>query len=212
VALRRPGLRPSITAAVLVLAISLLGLTLGGGFRRAGGVEGATATAPDAAATDPSASSSDPLVAAGTAPVPTPRPVGTRTLQSPGVTQQPGPLDTAAPTPTPTLGPTATPTLPATQTPPTPTPTPTPRPTPTPTPTPAPTPTPTPTPLPTPACLTVPDLVGLTVESARSAWTAAGFTGSFSPSTGPPKKHVLTQDQTPGSCMPPSTKIVVTYG
>jgi outer membrane biosynthesis protein TonB len=213
-AARRPGLRTSITAAVLVLAVSLIGLTLGGGFQRSGGVEGATATAPDAATSDPSASSSEPLFAAGTAPVPTPSPVGAGTVQPSEATARPGPLDTAAPTATPTRGPTATPTLPATQTPPTPTPTPTPRPTTTPTQTPAPTPTPTPTPAPTPTpvCLTVPDLVGLTVENARVAWTAAGFTGSFTPSTGSPKKHVLTQDQAPGSCMPPSTKIVVTYG
>ena len=41
ISLGRPGLRPSLAAAILVVAISLLALTLGGGFRPAGGVNGA---------------------------------------------------------------------------------------------------------------------------------------------------------------------------
>jgi len=62
---------------------------------------------------------------------------------------------------------------------PTPTPVPTPVPTPTPTPGPGPTPTPEPTPTPTPAPCTVPQMTGLTVAAARTAWLSAGFTGAF---------------------------------
>ena len=39
-------------------------------------------------------------------------------------------------------------------------------------------------PPPTSNCRTIPPLVGLSVAGARLAWTAAGFTGSFSPPTG----------------------------
>jgi Flp pilus assembly protein TadG len=81
-----------------------------------------------------------------------------------------GPVLTAAPIPTPTPSPA-----------PTPTPSPTPAPTPTPTGTPGPTPTPTPTPSPTatpiPTCV-VPQLTGLTVAAATTAWSGAGFTGA----------------------------------
>jgi len=99
--------------------------------------------------------------------------------------------------PAPTPGPT-----------PTPTPTATPGPTPTPTPTPGPTPTPTPTP-----CFTVPDLVNpspTTVAQARSEWTAAGFTGSFSPN-GQNNRIVLGQNPAAGSCLPANTAMTVTH-
>ncbi len=85
------------------------------------------------------------------------------------------------------------------------------RPDPTPTPTPTPAPTPSPTPSPTPVCVTVPNLVGMTVSNARSAWTAAGFTGSFTPATGQTNKIVLTQNQSSGSCLPATTGISVTH-
>ena len=49
-------------------------------------------------------------------------------------------------------------------------------------------------PEPTPACIDVPDLVGLTVGNARSTWTAAGFTGGFSPN-GQNKRIVTGQKQ-----------------
>jgi beta-lactam-binding protein with PASTA domain len=72
------------------------------------------------------------------------------------------------------------------------------------------TPTPTPTPSPTPACATVPNLVGKTFANARTAWTAAGFTGAFSPANGQNKFIVGSQNRAPGDCLPPSTTITVT--
>lgn len=98
---------------------------------------------------------------------------------------------------------------------PTPSPSPSPSPTPSPTPTgtPAPTGTPTasPTPSPTPpACRTVPTMVGGTVGDARAAWTAAGFTGAFSPN-GQNNKTVLTQSQAPNSCIPATSSVTVTH-
>jgi hypothetical protein len=59
--------------------------------------------------------------------------------------------------------------------------------------------------------VTVPTLTGLTITTARTAWTAAGFTGSFSPVHGNDTKIVLTQSQTPGACLPAETSIVVTF-
>jgi hypothetical protein len=47
------------------------------------------------------------------------------------------------------------------------------------------------------------------VAAARSAWTGAGFTGSFSPN-GQNKLIVATQNRTPGACLPPTTTITVT--
>ena len=117
-------------------------------------------------------------------------------------TPTPTPVPTATPTPTPTATPTPTPT-------PGPTPTPTPVPTPTPTPTPSPTATPTPTP--TPTCKVVPDFRGSTVLSARNGWSVAGFSGSFSPSSGSNSKTVINQSLTPGQCVAPTTTIAVTY-
>jgi hypothetical protein len=57
----------------------------------------------------------------------------------------------------------------------------------------------------------VPNLVGLTVANARAAWTAAGFSGSFSPAFGLTNKVVQTQSETPGACMAAGTSMVVTY-
>jgi hypothetical protein len=54
-------------------------------------------------------------------------------------------------------------------------------------------------------------LVGQTVSHARTAWTAAGFTGSFTPTFGQNNKVVLTQSELPGLCLPASTSIVVTH-
>ena len=42
-------------------------------------------------------------------------------------------------------------------------------------------------------------------------WTAAGFTGSFTPSVGQNNKLVLTQSEFPGLCLPASTSISVTH-
>ncbi len=52
----------------------------------------------------------------------------------------------------------------------------------------------------------------MTLANARSAWKSAGFTGSFTPGAGQNNKVVTGQDQTPGSCLPPTTKVVVTFG
>lgn len=76
--------------------------------------------------------------------------------------------------------------------------------------TPAPTPTPTPTPSP---CIVVPDLKNPapeTVGQARTEWSAAGFTGAFSPS-GQNTKTVTGQSQTPGVCLPATTSVTVTH-
>jgi hypothetical protein len=89
-------------------------------------------------------------------------------------------------------------------------PAPTPSPKPTPKPRPAPTPTPTPAPTPAVVCRTVPILIGLTVSDARVAWTAAGFTGSFSPANGRNNSIVQTQSQAAGACLPTTTTIAVT--
>ncbi|HEX6474925.1 MAG TPA: TadE/TadG family type IV pilus assembly protein [Candidatus Limnocylindria bacterium] len=62
---------------------------------------------------------------------------------------------------------------------------------------------------------TVPDLVGMTVDDARNAWTSAGFTGSFNPSTAPAANIVLTQttspNSSPGSCLLFSGSVTVTH-
>ncbi|HEX9635207.1 MAG TPA: TadE/TadG family type IV pilus assembly protein [Candidatus Limnocylindria bacterium] len=75
---------------------------------------------------------------------------------------------------------------------------------------------PTPVPTPTPPCSTfVPDMEGMTVAGARSAWTSAGFTGPFSPDTGHNGDLVVTQVTTPPSnpndCIPADSSVVVTY-
>jgi hypothetical protein len=52
----------------------------------------------------------------------------------------------------------------------------------------------------------------MTVQDARAAWTAAGFTGAFKPKPAPGQdtRIVQTQSQTAGACLPPTTGIVVT--
>jgi beta-lactam-binding protein with PASTA domain len=57
----------------------------------------------------------------------------------------------------------------------------------------------------------VPDLVGMSVSDARTAWRAAGFTGPFSPAFGQNNKTVLTQSQASGACLAPAATISVTY-
>jgi hypothetical protein len=49
------------------------------------------------------------------------------------------------------------------------------------------------------------------VAQARTAWAAAGFTGSFTPAFGLNNKLVLTQSEIPGLCLPASTSITVTH-
>jgi hypothetical protein len=76
---------------------------------------------------------------------------------------------------------------------------------------------PTPEPTPTPPCTTfVPDMLGLTVSGARTAWSAAGFdTANFTPN-GHNTETVLSVQTTPGSnpgdCIPPGSTVNVTYG
>jgi hypothetical protein len=61
----------------------------------------------------------------------------------------------------------------------------------------------------------VPSLVGMTVANARTAWTAAGFTGAFIPSTGSDDNTVLTQltapVASPGECLLYLASVTVTH-
>jgi hypothetical protein len=56
----------------------------------------------------------------------------------------------------------------------------------------------------------VPNLVGKAINVARTAWTSAGFTGSFTVQGKGPK--VVAQDQTPGACLPATANVIVTAG
>ena len=75
-----------------------------------------------------------------------------------------------------------------------------------------------PPPPPPPPCTgnkTVPNLVGQSVVAARAAWTAAGFTGAFSPASGFDAETVTGQTtspaSSPGDCLPPATSVTVTH-
>jgi hypothetical protein len=63
----------------------------------------------------------------------------------------------------------------------------------------------------------VPDLIGLLVADARTAW-AASFSGSFNPSNADNTKTVLTQTTNPvtsppvGGCAPVSAEVTISYG
>jgi len=59
--------------------------------------------------------------------------------------------------------------------------------------------------------LVVPNLVGLEVQDARTTWTAAGFTGSFSPSSGSPTKIVTGQIPDVGACRAATQSVAVTH-
>jgi beta-lactam-binding protein with PASTA domain len=57
---------------------------------------------------------------------------------------------------------------------------------------------------------TVPDLVGMSLRDARSAWSTAGFLGAFSPSSGQDSKLVVgPQTPTPGSDQSPTMTISI---
>jgi hypothetical protein len=233
---RRDRRMPVATGTVAFIALTLA-FVLGSPFQPTGEVEGTSATpgAPSrdgqvakpgavprldgavgegaASPTTWSPTDEGPVTATGVTPPPGgPNPATTSTKEpASGPTTAPGPTTppphaTARPRATPTAAPT-----PVTTPTPTATPTTVPSPTPTPDPTPTPTPTPAPTPTPPPACTAVPDLIGLTVATARSAWTAAGFTGAFSPALGQNMKIVVSQSATPGDCLPATTTISVTY-
>jgi hypothetical protein len=222
--LRRFDLRRSVAAGALIMVAIVLALTLGGSFRPVGGVEGTVYVPPSettGATALPTPSLGDPAsLQPTTGPTTTATVAGAQGTAGPDGQTNSGHQPDATPTPTPTPAgthrrpPTPPPTPPVIPTPtpgstptsaPTPIPTPTAAPTPTPTPTPTPAPTSTPTP---PTCKTVPDLIGRTANAARAAWTAAGFTGSFTVQGKGPK--VQTQDQTPGACLPATTDVVVT--
>jgi hypothetical protein len=191
--------RRSIAAAALAVVAVVLAVTLGSGIRTTGGVEGAVFVpsggtgsgarlSPGASASGSVGASADPTMA----PSGPARPVATPAGGNDGGTT---PGHTSNPASTPKPGPT-----------PKPTPIPTSRPTPTPNP------TATPNPTPTPGCITVPSLKGMTVQDARAAWTAAGFTGAFRPKPAPGQdtKVVQTQSQTAGACLPATSGVVVT--
>ena len=62
----------------------------------------------------------------------------------------------------------------------------------------------------------VPNLVGMTVSAARSAWSSAGFSAAaFNPSSGSDTDNVTAQTTNPssiaGQCEPPSTTVTVTH-
>jgi TadE-like protein len=62
----------------------------------------------------------------------------------------------------------------------------------------------------------VPNLVGQTVAAARAAWTLAGFTGAFSPSSGSNAETVTTQTtsplpSSPGACLVATASVSVTH-
>jgi hypothetical protein len=66
-----------------------------------------------------------------------------------------------------------------------------------------------------PGCLTVPNLIGVTVGTARDAWTDAGFTGAFLPTSEDDRivvDQVTDAPSNPGDCMPPETTVVVAHG
>jgi hypothetical protein len=65
--------------------------------------------------------------------------------------------------------------------------------------------------------INVPYLIGLTLATARTTWTDAGFSGgSFTPAAGDDGKVVLTQtvspSTAPGGCAPPTASVTVTFG
>jgi len=69
-------------------------------------------------------------------------------------------------------------------------------------------------PPPTPTCLYVPNLKGMTVSEARSAWSMAGFTGTFTPTsqdTMVVTDQVTTPTSQPGDCLEPDTSVAVSY-
>jgi hypothetical protein len=200
---RRPDIRAPLAIGTLVVALAVLGLAFGGPLGSTAGSIEATPSpalavtdsdAPGATGSPAATPSGDAIASEAPSGVPTP------TVRAPGTTTAP---DGSTPEPlavTPTSIPTATPTPPPTATP-----------APTPVPTPRPTPRPTPTPSPTPSCEVVPNLVGSTVAAARTAWTAAGFTGAFSPTLGHNAAIVTTQDRSVGACLAPSTTVTVGY-
>lgn len=71
-------------------------------------------------------------------------------------------------------------------------------------------------PPPPPSCVDgiVPNMVGQPVTAARTQWTSAGFTGSFTPATGSDTEIVLSQTTSPpsnpGDCLVKTATVTVT--
>jgi hypothetical protein len=64
-------------------------------------------------------------------------------------------------------------------------------------------------------CLTVPNLTGVAVATARAAWTAAGFIGPFLPDDNDSRvviAQVTDPASDPGDCRAPETTVVVSHG
>ena len=115
VGLRRPGLRPSLAAAIFVISVSILALTLGGGFRPTRGVDGANPTttptevagasgspSPDATPAAPPSSAASGAEQSGTVPGTDPPadPVTTPTTEQPTAQPTDPRGRTATPAPT----------------------------------------------------------------------------------------------------------------
>jgi beta-lactam-binding protein with PASTA domain len=62
----------------------------------------------------------------------------------------------------------------------------------------------------------VPDLVGMLVSQAKTAWTAAGFTGAFKPNNAVDTKTVLSQATNPSApintCLAKTAEVTITWG
>lgn len=63
--------------------------------------------------------------------------------------------------------------------------------------------------------LIAPNMVGMSVAGARSAWTSAGFTGAFNPASGFDAETVTAQTttppSTPGDCLVATASVLVTH-
>ena len=67
-----------------------------------------------------------------------------------------------------------------------------------------------------PTCLTLPNVIGMTVVAARDAWDATDFTGTFTPPTGTYDSDIVvsqtaTPTADPGDCAVPDTALSVAY-
>ena len=205
---RKLDRRAAALLVALIAVLSVVSLSAIGWLGSVGGAEGrATARPGVAGAGSPSGPGSsgafDPTSSADASGTP-----GGGSSAEPGASDRSNPTlapgnetDTpSTPAPTAQTAPTVAPTPRSTPPPPPPPPAPTPRPTPVP--------TPRPTPIP---CLTVPNLVGMTVANAKLAWTSAGFTGRLtSDPTGHGSYIVDSQSLANGICQPAASAISVT--
>jgi hypothetical protein len=65
-------------------------------------------------------------------------------------------------------------------------------------------------------CVTLPNVRGMSVGAARTAWGSSGFVGTFTPATDFDTSVVIEQTATPtadpGDCVEPDTSLAVAYG